>query len=96
MPEALKLEAVFLTLSAISGPVEILKNVNFTAHPGESIAIVGPSGSGKSSFISVAAGLEHPSAGEVHLFGQSLSGKNENQLARLRRGRVSLVFQSFH
>ncbi|VAV92550.1 ABC-type antimicrobial peptide transport system, ATPase component, partial [hydrothermal vent metagenome] len=49
-----------------------------------------------SSFISVAAGLEHPSAGEVHLFGQSLSGKNENQLARLRRGRVSLVFQSFH
>nr|AID57580.1 ABC transporter [uncultured bacterium] len=96
MAEALKMTNVSLTLSAASGPVDILKGVNFSANKGESIAIVGPSGSGKSSLISLAAGLEHITSGEIFLLGESLSGRSEDELAKLRRGRVSMVFQSFH
>lgn len=93
---ALELVDVVLTLPAASGPVEILKGVNFRAMPGESVAVVGPSGSGKSSLIAVATGIERPTSGEVKLLGTSLIGKGEDELAKLRRGRVSLVFQSFH
>ena len=96
MTEALSMRDVSLTLSAASGPVDILKGVDFSANHGESIAIVGPSGSGKSSLISVAAGLEQATSGEIFLLGKSLKGRSEDDLARLRRGRVSMVFQSFH
>jgi len=93
---ALELVDVYLTLPAASGPVEILRGVNFRAMPGESVAVVGPSGSGKSSLIAVATGIERATSGEVRLLGESLAGKSEDALARVRRGRVSLVFQSFH
>lgn len=93
---ALQLKQVHLTLGAASGPVNILKGVDFEAWPGESVAVVGPSGSGKSSLISVASGIEQVTRGEVMLLGTSLAGKGEDALARLRRGKVSLVFQSFH
>jgi putative ABC transport system ATP-binding protein len=96
MTFALELKDVCLTLPAESGPVDILKSVNFGAITGESVAIVGPSGSGKSSLISVAAGLERATSGIVTLLGQNITKQNEDELARLRRGRVSLVFQSFH
>lgn len=96
MDAALTLEDVYLTLPATSGPVEILKGVSFRAMPGESVAVVGPSGSGKSSLISVATGIERATKGEVKLLGRSLTGLSEDALAKVRRGRVSLVFQSFH
>ncbi len=96
MNPALTLEDVYLTLPAASGPVEILKGVSFRAMPGESVAVIGPSGSGKSSLIAVSTGIERTTSGKVELLGESLIGKSEDQLARLRRGRVSLVFQSFH
>ena len=96
MTSPLHLTDLHLTLPAASGPVEILKGIDFTAEPGESVAIVGPSGSGKSSLISIGAGLERATSGIVELLGVDLAGKTENELARLRRGRVSLVFQSFH
>lgn len=95
-PPTLSLSGVHLTLPAASGPVHILKGIDFSCAPGETVSVVGPSGSGKSSMISVGAGLETPTDGDVKLLGTSLSGKNEDQLAKLRRGRVSLVFQSFH
>lgn len=96
MDAALTLDDVWLALPAASGPVEILKGVSFRAMPGESVAVVGPSGSGKSSLIAVSTGIERTSKGAISLLGESLIGKSEDQLARLRRGRVSLVFQSFH
>ncbi|MBS0297325.1 MAG: ATP-binding cassette domain-containing protein [Proteobacteria bacterium] len=95
-PAPLRLDEVRLTLPSAAGPVEILRGVSFTVDPGERVAVVGPSGSGKSSLIAVAAGLERPTSGKVRLFGEDLSGLNEDRRARLRRGRVSLVFQSFH
>ena len=59
-PAPLILEAVTLTLPSAAGPVEILRGVDLTVAAGETVAIVGPSGSGKSSLISIAAGLETP------------------------------------
>ena len=95
-PPPLQLDEVALTLPSAAGPVEILNGVDVTIGAGERVAIVGPSGSGKSSLIAVAAGLERPTAGTVRLFGQDLGRLDEDGRARLRRGRVSLVFQSFH
>ena len=92
----LRLEGVGLTLPSAAGPVEILKGVDMTVEPGERVAVVGPSGSGKSSLIAVAAGLERPTTGTVKLFGEDLARLGEDGRARLRRGRVSLVFQAFH
>nr|WP_293682743.1 ATP-binding cassette domain-containing protein [uncultured Phenylobacterium sp.] len=94
--EPLVLENVGLTLPSAAGPVEILRSLSLTLAKGERVALVGPSGSGKSSLIAVAAGLERPSAGRVLLFGQDLGKLDEDGRARLRRGRVSLIFQSFH
>ena len=96
MPNALKMTNVSLSLPSAAGPVDILRGVDFSLEPGECVAIVGPSGSGKSSLISVAAGLERATGGEVELLGTQIDGQSEDSLARLRRGRVSLVFQSFH
>jgi putative ABC transport system ATP-binding protein len=76
--------------------VEILRGVDFAVEPGERVAVVGPSGSGKSTLIAIAAGLERPSRGKVRLLGKELSRLGEDGRARLRRGRVSLVFQAFH
>ena len=90
------LEAVGLTLPSAAGPVEILRDLSMRLGHGERVALVGPSGSGKSSLIAVAAGLEKPTSGRVLLFGQDLGKLDEDGRAKLRRGRVSLVFQSFH
>jgi putative ABC transport system ATP-binding protein len=92
----LALEAVSLTLPSAAGPVEILRGVDLIVASGERVAVVGPSGSGKSSLIALAAGLERPTRGAVRLFGQDLARLNEDGRARLRRSRVSLVFQAFH
>jgi putative ABC transport system ATP-binding protein len=94
--DPLVVENVSLTLPSAAGPVEILRGLDLTVRSGERVALVGPSGCGKSSLIAVAAGLERPTGGRVLLFGQDLAGVDEDGRARLRRGRVSLVFQSFH
>jgi len=94
--DPLVIENVALTLPSAAGPVEILRGLDLTVRRGERVALVGPSGCGKSSLIAVAAGLEQPTGGRVLLFGQDLAGVDEDGRARLRRGRVSLVFQSFH
>lgn len=85
-----------LTLPGADGPVDILKGVSMEVRAGEVVAVVGASGSGKSSLLAVAAGLERATGGSIKLMGEELVGRSEDALARLRRGRVGVVFQAFH
>ncbi|HEX2016841.1 MAG TPA: ATP-binding cassette domain-containing protein [Solirubrobacteraceae bacterium] len=79
-----------------SGPVETvaLRGLDLTVAPQEIVAVWGPSGCGKSTFLSLAAGLDEPSAGEVRVFGRSLSRLEESELARYRAAQIAIVFQS--
>jgi putative ABC transport system ATP-binding protein len=90
------LEDVHLTLVSPAGPVNILSGVSFAVEPGETVCVVGPSGSGKSSLLMVMAGLERASRGRVRVAGEELGGLDEDSLARLRRRRIGIVFQAFH
>jgi putative ABC transport system ATP-binding protein len=60
------------------------------------VSIIGPSGSGKSTLMMVIGGLERPSTGQVRIDGHDLGVLGEDELARFRRGRIGIVFQSFH
>ncbi len=76
--------------------VRALNGVDMTIYKGEFCAIVGTSGSGKSTMLNMLAGLEKPTKGEVIISGQHLEKMNENQLVKFRRERVGFIFQSFN
>ena len=90
------LENVSLSLHGNAGIVDILKDISIDIQEGESIGIVGPSGSGKSSLLMLMGGLERISKGTINLLGQNLGEMNENKLASFRRSNVGIIFQSFH
>jgi putative ABC transport system ATP-binding protein len=95
-PPALQLQDVSLTLKSLAGPVDILTGVSLSVSAGETVALTGPSGSGKSSLLMVAAGLEKSTGGRVLVTGTDITRMGEDALARFRLGRVGVVFQSFH
>ena len=86
---------VDLTLGEGEVRTHILKSVSLTLEPGTSVAVLGPSGSGKSSLMAVIAGLERPDSGRVELSGADLAGLDEDQLARLRGRSLGIILQSF-
>jgi putative ABC transport system ATP-binding protein len=92
----LTLADVRLTLDGNAGPVEILRGIDLDVAKGETLGLVGPSGSGKSSLLMLMGGLERATGGHVRALGQDLGTMNEDQLARFRRGNMGVVFQSFH
>ena len=73
-----------------------MQNINLKVKSGEALVITGESGSGKTTLMGLMAGLDKATQGEVVLLGESLSDKNEEQRAAIRKGRVGFVFQSFH
>jgi len=85
-----------LTLTSNAGRVEILKGVDLTVARGETVGIVGPSGSGKSSLLMLMGGLERATGGRVEALGRDLTALDEDALARFRRDHMGVVFQSFH
>jgi putative ABC transport system ATP-binding protein len=92
----LTLKDTRLTLAGNAGPVEILKGISLTVQPGETLGLIGPSGSGKSSLLMLMGGLERATGGSIHALGHDLTAMNEDALARFRRNKMGVVFQSFH
>lgn len=97
MPDlAIDLQDVFLNLESEAGEVNVLRGVNFKVNAGETVSLVGSSGSGKSSLLLVTAGLEPATSGQVHVGGRDLTSLGEDARARFRRERIGFVFQAFH
>jgi putative ABC transport system ATP-binding protein len=92
----ISLTDVSLSLQSNAGPVEILKNISLAINPGESVGLIGPSGSGKSSLLMLMGGLERATGGTLAINGATLGDMSEDQLARFRRDTMGIVFQSFH
>jgi len=90
------LDDVRLTLGEGDVQTEILKGVSLQLAPGESVAVLGPSGSGKSSLMAVVAGLERADSGQVRLAGRDIGGLDEDSLARLRGRSLGIILQAFH
>jgi putative ABC transport system ATP-binding protein len=92
----ISLSQVELTLMGNAGPVHILKGVTLDVHERETVGLVGPSGSGKSSLLMLMGGLETATGGTVAALGHDLTAMDEDALARFRRSNMGIVFQSFH
>ena len=92
----LRLRNVSLTLTGNSGPVEILAGIDLEIPAGETVAVTGPSGSGKSSLLMLLGGLERATGGAVEAHGRDLGAMSEDALAAFRSRHVGIVFQSFH
>ena len=93
---AVEVTAVYRTFEQDTAPVRALRGADLTVGQGEFVAVMGPSGCGKSTMLNLVAGLDVPDEGEVVIAGESLSGKDENALAVMRRQHVGIVFQFFN
>lgn len=76
--------------------VEALSNINFSVEPGEFVAIMGESGSGKTTMLNILAALDTPTAGEIYLDGVSFSNIKEKERSAFRRNNLGFVFQDFN
>ena len=90
------LEDASLSLDGNAGRVDILHGISLQVQRGETLGLVGPSGSGKSSLLMLMGGLERATGGSVRALGQDLTRMDEDALARFRRDHMGVVFQSFH
>ena len=85
-----------LTLGSNAAPVTILRGIDLDVQRGEVVALLGPSGSGKSSLMAVLSGLERASGGSLTVAGADFTSLDEDGLAAARRGRIGIVLQAFH
>ena len=92
----LALQNAAMSLDGNAGRVDILHDISLTVNKGETLGLIGPSGSGKSSLLMLMGGLEQATRGQVVALGQDLTGMDEDALARFRRDSMGVVFQNFH
>ena len=85
-----------LTLGDAASPVTILRGIDLDIEQGQVVALLGPSGSGKSSLMAVLSGLERASGGSLTVAGADFAALDEDGLAAARRGRIGIVLQAFH
>ena len=92
----LSLRDVSLSLDGNAGVVDILHGITLEVAGRDTLGLVGPSGSGKSSLLMLMGGLERATGGSVEALGHDLTAMDEDALARFRREHMGVVFQSFH
>jgi putative ABC transport system ATP-binding protein len=96
MTDALTLKDVSLSLVSNAGKIDILHDISLNVTQGETLGLVGPSGSGKSSLLMLMGGLETATSGSIATLGTDITQMGEDDLARFRRDNMGIVFQSFH
>ena len=96
MSTLLELKQITLNYKNYNTSVEVIKGIDLKINSGEKVAVVGKSGSGKTSLIMLMAGLEQPTSGEIIFDQQHISTFNEDELADIRKKKIGIVFQSFY
>ena len=94
--EVLRTARLRKSFESEGAPVRALRGIDLDIERGEFVAVMDPSGCGKSTLLNLFAGLDTPSDGEITLAGIALVGKDENDLARIRRADIGIVFQFFN
>ena len=94
--EVLVVQGVRRTFEAENAPVRALRGADFSMARGEFVAIMGPSGCGKSTLLNLVAGLDKADEGTIVLDGEEITTKDEDELARMRRKHIGIVFQFFN
>jgi len=95
-PFMLKLRSIHKSYHDGESELEVLRGIDLDLDAGQSLALLGASGNGKSTLLQIAAGLEEPDSGEVSLLGTPLDGLDEKGMALLRRRHLGFVFQQFN
>ncbi|HEV3212466.1 MAG TPA: ABC transporter ATP-binding protein [Acidimicrobiales bacterium] len=93
---ALEVAGVRKTFEAENAPVRALRGVDLTVESGEFVALMGPSGCGKSTLLNLVAGLDVADEGSISVAGEPVTGRTEDELARMRRRHIGIVFQFFN
>ena len=93
---AIAAQNLTLRLGQGDSAVEVLRGIDLTVPHGQTLALLGPSGSGKSSLMAVLSGLERASSGQLAVAGEDFAAMSEDALAAARRGRIGVVLQAFH
>src|ERR1043165_3106813 len=96
MADVCTVRGVRKTFEADLAPVRALRGVDLDVAAGEFVAIMGPSGCGKSTLLNLVAGLDLADEGEITIAGEPVTGRNEDDLARMRRRHIGIVFQFFN
>ena len=78
------------------GGTVALRNISFSASPGEMILLLGPSGSGKTTFLTILAGMQSPTSGKIYLFGKETQKYSQQELQLIRAVRLGFIFQTFY
>ena len=96
MKNLYKLDNINLNYSVNGNDIRVLENINFEIKKNERVAIIGESGSGKTSLLMLMSGLEKPTTGSIIFQGQDISKVNEEQNTAIRKEKIGLIFQQFY